>query len=83
MYLNFLLLVFFMFRDVPGCSGMFPKVGWGLGDGDAGTRVRGRRTRGSDIGDVNKTYRCTVVRKNSSLFLHEHSFQFTVNPRHA
>ena len=53
-----------MFRDVPERAVL--KVGRGFWDGEAGTRVRdvGRRdarcgTRGSDIGDVNKTYRCS------------------------
>ena len=76
----FLLLVFFMFRDVPGCSkGAVPKSGTGTQGREFGDVGRGDarcRTRGSDIGDVNKTYRCSWEKK---LFLHEHSFQFTVN----
>ena len=51
-------------------KGMCLKVGRGLWDGDSGTGKQGREfgdvgrrdarcgTRGSDIGDVNKTYRC-------------------------
>ena len=63
MYLNFLLLVFSMFRDVSGCSGKgVPKSGTGKEGrefGDVGRRDARCGTRGSDIGDVNKTYRCS------------------------
>ena len=76
-----------MFWDVP--ERVVPKSGMGTrgrGRRDASSGTRDAGTRDVGLGEVTsgtQTKRTDVVRKNSSLFLHEHSFQFTVNPRHA